>query len=267
MCPFQSEAGLDAVPACPSNTSGKLTYRNSNQRFISVMSPVKKRRQPRINIPESTRSNWRNKVHPFFIRMLEYNNQVAKLSSSPNEADQKEALRLTREPPPELAEEADRMHDAIPDAERPQHDAYLSIFGLVDAPEGGALSEGQVALGWLAFNKFGKSIVELIQGDKAGDEKASRQLLSVQKDYQAWRYGKLDINKMRFKFDSHHILIMQGGLEFGLRNLSRAELADCYDEMCNCGEFHDSENIGKLRTRVIKIMDRLEENLPIKPND
>jgi hypothetical protein len=95
------------------------------------------RRQPRIKIPESTRPNWRAKVHPFFVRVLEYDNHVAKLRTSPNEADQIEAQRLTREPPPELAEEADRMHDAIPPAERPQHDAYLSIYGIQDAPQRG----------------------------------------------------------------------------------------------------------------------------------
>src|ERR1700675_2197699 len=131
------------------------------------MSQPKQRRKPRMKILESTQTNWREKVHPFFVHMLEYSNQVAKLRSSPNEADQTEALRLTREPPPELAAEAERMHDAIPPSERPQHDAYLSIFGVVDAPEGGTMAEGQFALGWLAFNKFGKSIVELAEGDAA----------------------------------------------------------------------------------------------------
>ncbi len=226
------------------------------------MSQPKKRRKPRINIPPSTKTNWREKVHPFFIRMLEYNNQVAKLRASPNEADQKEAQRLTQELPPELAAEADRMHDAIPPSERPQADAYLSIFGMVDAPQGGTVWQGQMALGWIAFNKFGKSIGELIQGDADGDEKSSRQWLSVQKAFQDWRYGKLDLNKMRFKLDSHHYQIMQAGLELGLRGLTPAELADCYDELCNCGGAHDPENMSKLRNRVIKIMDRLVKNLP-----
>jgi hypothetical protein len=78
------------------------------------------------------------------------------------------------------------------------------------------------------------------------------------------RYGKLDVNKMHFKFDSHHILIMQTGLELGFRDLSSNQLADCYDEVCNCGETHDPENMKKLRSRVIKIMDRLAQNLPVK---
>lgn len=113
--------------------------------------------------------------------MLEYNNRVSQLQASQNQADRGEAQRLTANPPPELVEEAHRMHDAIPVSERPPHDAYLSIFGAGDAPEGGAISEGQFTLGWLAFNKYGKSIVELIEGDAAGDEKLSRQLLGVER--------------------------------------------------------------------------------------
>ena len=126
------------------------------------------------------------------------------------------------------------------------------------------MSEGQFTMGWLAFNKYGKSIVELVRGDAEGDEKSSRQLLGVQKAYQDWRYGKLDVNKMHSKFDSYHIQIMQAGLELGFRGLSSTELADCYDEMCNCGKSHDPENINKLRTRVIKIMNRLVKSLPAK---
>ena len=57
---------------------------------------------------------------------------------------------------------------------------------------------------------------------------------------------------------------MQTGLELGFRVLSPAELADCYDEMCNCGKSHDPENMNKLRARVIKIMNRLVKNLPAK---
>jgi hypothetical protein len=229
------------------------------------MSQTPKSRKPRIRIPASPETNWREKVHPFFIRMLEYNNRVSQLQASQNQADREEAQRLTANPPPELVEEAHRMHDAIPASERPPHDAYLSIFGAVDAPEGGAISEGQFTLGWLAFNKFGKSIVEVIEGDAAGDEKSSRQLLSVEKDYQNWRYGRLDLNKMRFKFDGHHILIMQAGLELGLRALTSEELADCYDALCGCGKSHSPDNLKKLRARVIKMMERLTKNLPSTP--
>jgi hypothetical protein len=90
--------------------------------------------------------------------------------------------------------------------------------------------------------------------------------MGVKRDFQAWRYGKLNINNMRFKFDSQHIQIMQSGLELGLRDLSPVELADCYDELCNCGKAHEPENMKRLRARVIKIMDHLVKNLSAESN-
>jgi hypothetical protein len=225
------------------------------------MSQDAKSRKPRIRIPESRETKWREKVHPFFIRMLEYNNRVFELQASQNPADREEAQRLANNPPPELIEEAHRMHNAIPPSERAPHDAYLSIFGAEDSKDGGTISADQVTLGWLAWNKFGKSITELSEGDVTGDEKSSRQLLSVEKDYQDWRYGKLDLNRVRSKFDCHHISIMRAGLELGLRSLSSEELADCYDALCKCGKSHAPDNLKKLRTRVMRTMDRLTKNL------
>jgi hypothetical protein len=56
------------------------------------------------------------------------------------------------------------------------------------------MSEGQVALGWLAFNKFGKSIVELIEGDAARDEKSSRQPMSVKRAFSLlWGIAPLEL--------------------------------------------------------------------------
>lgn len=217
----------------------------------------KRKRKPRIHIPESVQTNWRDKVHPFFLRMVDYNNKTRALLASPNTEDQEEGRRLTANPPPELIAEAERMHDAIPPSERPEHDAYLSIFGAVDAPEGGTISMGQYMMGWLAWNKYGRSIVEIIEGDQAGDEQSSRQLASVTKDYQAWRYGKLDPNKMRFKFDSDHIQLLQAGSHLGLESLSPEELADCFDALCLCGRSHDPDNLRKLRTRLAETMERL----------
>ena len=36
------------------------------------------------------------------------------------------------------------MHDAIPESERPRHDAHLSIYGAVDSKEGTVISEEPV---------------------------------------------------------------------------------------------------------------------------
>jgi len=230
------------------------------------MNAPKRRRSARPRVRKPT--NWRAKVHPFLVRMLEFNKKVADLLASPNETDRAEGQRLSDNLTPELIAEAERMHDAIPESDRPRHDAHLSIYGAVDSKEGTVIPEDQFLLGWLAWSKHGKTIVELVEGDKAGDEKSSRQFGSVTKDYQDWRYGKLDPNRLRSKFDYHHLSMLRMGLDLGIEILTQEELADCFDEVCTCGETHDAENLRKLRTRVIEMMERLTaRSLPQNPKD
>jgi hypothetical protein len=230
------------------------------------MNALKRKRRPRTRVLKLT--NWRAKVHPFLVRMLEYNKKVADLLASKNEGDRAEGQRLSDNPPPELIAEAERMHDAIPESERPRHDAHLSIYGAVDSKEGTVIPEDQFMLGWLAWSKYGRTILELVEGDKAGDEKSSRRLASVTKNYQDWRYGKLDPNQLRSKFDYHHLSTMRMCLDLGIEALTQEELADCFDEVCTCGETHDAENLRKLRTRIIAMMKRLTAcSLPQSPKD
>jgi hypothetical protein len=227
--------------------------------------PKRKRSaRPRIRKP----TNWRAKVHPFLVRMLEFNRKVADLLASANEADRAEGQRLSDNLTPELVAEAERMRDAIPKSERLRHDAHLSIYGAVDSKEETVIPEEQFLLGWLAWSKCGKTIVELVEGDEAGDEKSSRQLASVTKDYQDWRYGKLDPNRLRSKFDYHHLSTLRMCLDLGIETLTQEELADCFDEVCTCGETHDAENLRKLRTRVIEMMEKLTARIrPRTPKD
>jgi hypothetical protein len=123
-------------------------------------------------------------------------------------------------------------------------------------------------LGWLPWSTCGKTILELVERDKAGDEKSSRRLASVVKDYQDWRYGKLDPNRLRSKFNYHHLSTMRMWLDLGVEALTLEELADCSDEVCACGGAHDAENPRKLRTRIIRMMKRLTARLLLRsPED
>ncbi len=198
--------------------------------------------------------------------MLEYNKRVADLLASSNEADKAEGKRLSDNPPAELIAEAERMHDAIPESDRPRHDAHLSIYGAIDSKTGTVISEDQFTLSWLAWSKYGKTIIELVEEDKAGHEKSSKQLASVTKEYQDWRYGKLDPNQLRSKFDYHHLSMMRMCLDLGIETLTQEELADCFDEICTCGGTHDPESLRKVRARIIEMMERLTARLPpLKP--
>lgn len=221
-----------------------------------------KKRHPRITIPASVHTDWRDKLHPFFLRMAEYNKKVSTLLVSLNEADRAEGQRLNDNPPPELRREAKRMHKKIKD--RARNEAFLLILGVHPSQQGTTISERQYMLGWFARNKYGKSIFELRAGDEVGDEKSSKQLASVVHEYQRWRYGKSDPNELRFKCDHQHAPLMLLGLDLGLLSLTPGELADCFDALsvCECKDTHSAENLDKLRKRLTKDIARLTPNPP-----
>jgi hypothetical protein len=144
-----------------------------------------------------------------------------------------------------------------------RNEAFLVLLGINRAQQGTTISEGQQVLGWLARNKYGKSIFELMAGDHAGDEKSSKQLLSLMQEYQRWRYGKLDPHELHFKCDYQHTSFMLMGLDLGIMSLSPSELADCFDDLsvCDCGDTHDGENLSQLRKRLTKDIERLTRML------
>jgi hypothetical protein len=55
-----------------------------------------------------------------------------------------------------------------------------------------------------------------------------------------------------FKGNSDHCEILELGLNLGLNALTAEELADCFEEVCPCGEPHDADALKKLRARVCK---------------
>jgi len=41
--------------------------------------------------------------------------------------------------------------------------------------------------------------------------------------------------RLRSKFDYHHLSTMRMCLDLGIEALTQEELADCFDEVCTCG--------------------------------
>ena len=83
--------------------------------------------------------------------------------------------------------------------------------------------------------------------------------MAILKDYEKWKFGRLDPNDLRFKMDRPHFDLMAFGLDFGMDNLTADELVNCFDALCTCGmEQHDPENLRKLRKRILKTLDTLD---------
>jgi hypothetical protein len=217
---------------------------------------IRRRRKARTPVYKEEKSSWRDKLHPFFIRMAEMNKNIFELSASSSQQDRDEAERLKRNPPQELFDEAERLHDEFERDGKFKYNAVGRMLGLGEVAPGSTISLDQFMLARFAFFKYGKTIPELLAERNAGSWKASQQLLGVQHDYEAWAFGKLNVDEQQFKLDVDHFLIVVGGLNLGIEALTPGELADCLDELCPCGKPHYPENVRKLRIRILKWLEQ-----------
>jgi hypothetical protein len=100
------------------------------------------------------------------------------------------------------------------------------------------------------FFKFNKTVKQLERERAAGSFKAAKQLNTLALEVEKWRFGKIDLNKVKYKTDVDHFGLICLGLDLGILSLTANELADCFDELCPCGKAHDPENLRKLRKRI-----------------
>jgi len=213
-----------------------------------------KGRTPRIKVAELPGGKWREKVHPFYVRIAEHDKKIWKLRASSSPKDRAEAQRLSENPPPDLVEEARRLHDELERSRGPRYRAAMTVLGVEDLPPDSTVSYGHYMLWRLSWYRYGKTIKQLMEESEAGSERAGKQFLSVLRDYERWRFGKLDVEKQKLKFDVQHSVLMMAGLDLGLDKLNPEELADCFDALCACGKAHLPENLRKLRTRLMKAL-------------
>jgi hypothetical protein len=211
----------------------------------------KKARRARVQIREPR--DWRAKIDPVYIRVFEQYRRIVDLSRSSSPVDREEAERLKRNPPEDLlaavrqaGEERRRSGVVTPIAS--------TILGSTDPSH--ALADASFMTHWLAWNKWGKTLEQLVAEDRRGVEKSSRQLLSVQQEFQRWRYGKQDAEDVQTKFDREHWTLIMWALDMGVEKLTQEELADFANDMCLCGsKQHSPENLRKLRTRILKFLE------------
>jgi hypothetical protein len=198
-------------------------------------------------------------VHPFFIKAAEYQKKVSLLTRSATAGDREEADRLTMEIPAELMQEAETLHDEMKAAGKLRHRAPLTILGAENYPPGTVISQGDYMFHWLCWYRYGKTAEQLVREYDSRSLKAARQLHKVSMEYDEWRFGKLDPNKLKFKTDVDHFELMTSGLDLGIENLTALELSSCFDELCPCGGPHVQENLSKLRIRILKAFPPISE--------
>jgi hypothetical protein len=216
----------------------------------------KRKRQPRPPDDKREPTDWRSKVHPFFVRLAGQHKKIVQLSQSGSQEDRLESQRLIRNPPLEMIEEAQRVGDEFQRSGKKINSSISAIFA-TDAGVSGTseISDEDYMLAWFAWNRYGKTCKQLLEEDRNGVRRSSVRVLTIRRDYQRWRYNELDPEKARFKLAHEHQVLLRYGLAFGIGELSPEELADCFDELCPCGKIHFPENLRKLRTRVLAFLD------------
>lgn len=217
-------------------------------------------RKPRLSTGPKDKEEWRKRVHPFFIRVMEQFKQIEPLSRSASEEDRAKAQQWARNPPQEWRKQARELGEQLRRDGIVQRNIAGKILDLdlLDESEVKEPSDEQYMLCWLSWFKYGKTWRQLQYERNCGDWAASKQILAVLNDYEMWKFGKLDPNDMRFKIDRPHFNLMAFGLEFGLDKLTADELVDCFDALCTCGEDHHPENLRKLKARILDSLDRLD---------
>ena len=209
-----------------------------------------KPREPRLVKGPVRRENWRDKVHPFFVEVAEYQKKVTQLTFSGSKADRAEADRLSKEIPEDLMRRAEQLHDEMKAAGKPRRKASLVIYGAEGLPPGSEIPLEQYMLCWLCWFKYNKTLTQLLRERDSGNLKAIKQFNRLILEFDKWQYGYTDPNKLKFKTNLDHFDLMIAGLDLGIEMLSPEELADCFDELCPCGKEHDPELLAKLRKRI-----------------
>ena len=217
------------------------------------MASKKQKREPRLSHgPTIKTTGWRKKVNPFFIEAAEYQKKVLKLTRSGSVADREEADRLSQNLPPDLMRRAEQLHDEMKASSKHRRQGAVAIYGLEGLPPGSTISEAQYMLGWLCWFKYNKTLTQLLRERESGKLKAIKQFHQILLEFDKWQYGYTDPNKLKFKTDVVHFDLMFAGLDLGLDTLEPDELADCFDEVCDCEDGHDPVNLAKLRERIDK---------------
>jgi hypothetical protein len=174
------------------------------------------------------------------------------LLRSDSTADKEAASRLSVELPPDLQGEADAFYEQMEASGKPRRRSSILIYALEGLPPGSTISEEHYMFHWICWFKYNKTYRRLMEEYRGGDFRAAKQFHQLNSEFDKWRFGKTDPNKLKFKTNIDHFDLIVAGLDLGIENLTSSELADCFDVLCPCGGPHPPENLSKFRQRIVK---------------
>lgn len=201
-----------------------------------------------------SKTSWRGKLNPLFVKSAEFNRQVRTLAKSEDAFEREQAAHIYREGMSQLSAEADALADEMKkQIPRPTFsEPFFRALGIENLdPKADLSNDPEFFRHFLCFCRFGKTFKELNREYEAGNRTAIEQMNGLRLEVDLWKIGDVDPNRLQFKRDFDHFTLMACGIGLGVENLSGDELADFFDECCPCGEKeHSVENLNKLRLRI-----------------
>jgi len=104
---------------------------------------------------------------------------------------------MTINMPSELTAEAERLYDEAIAEGSHRHRPFLLVYGAEGYAHGSTIPEDVYIRHRTCFFKFNKTVKQLEQERAAGSFEAAKQLNRLDLEVEKWRFGKIDLNKVR----------------------------------------------------------------------
>jgi len=188
--------------------------------------------------------SWKKKVHPVFIEIAAMYSALAEAQDQPQGEERKrevhKVLALSAQKRDELLESRSDITPGMPCFQ------VVDIGYLPPSPE----EKLEQVFDWFFFKRNRIPRWLEMEREKEGDLEAHNQLVRAADEFWLLRNGHGPVPS--FKVDVTHSDLLVLGLHLGLSELTAEELADCFEEVCPCGKFHDADALKKQRGRLVE---------------
>jgi len=214
------------------------------------------------------RSNWRDKMPPAFVAIAEFNSQLEKRWTDIVGRRGKEVTRLKKASDAEkqsanqkfeaecstflesVSQGVLQLQAQYPDM--PGNALAFSHFSESPIPEDRGLAE------WFHSERHGESLRTAEQLEQSGDFAALQRIQRTEQDL--WRAAHKRGPIKPFQGDEVHRSLLQQLIWFEpIDNpLTAEERADCFDDLCACGNTHNADALKKQYLRLKKELSAAE---------
>jgi len=227
-------------------------------------------KSPDPRLPHETRSNFLQKLDPWFVGFANFFKENATQGVDRPKRARKEGLvekgsrsQSVKLPPapvlPGWPRTVGEMLRLLAGSGDPRFDEAIVAIEERIPTEALATDLNQVLPNLVSLLKYQATVPDLRSREMRGDRSAGLKVVETADIYNRWMHEQLPRGGVRFKTNACHNLLMLFGLTGGLDRLSSRELADFFDKFCSCGQTHTLEVLRRLRWKLVGAMERGRE--------